>query len=141
MSTAVEKTRRPVSVTLVAALAAAFAVYSLVNAGLAFESGDEERIPDAVFNAVRGVSLLVVAFGAFRLHAWGWAGFMTWAVIGLTHQILRYLFFEDPNFADMAINTFAVLALTPIDVQIAFGLRHTENVQLARPTRNPVDRD
>lgn len=129
------------SVTLVAALAAAVALYSLVNAGLAIESGEDDRVADAVFNAVRGVGLLAVAFGAFRLRPWGWAGFMAWAVIGLTHQILRYLFFEDPNFADMAINTFAVLALSPIDVQIAFGLRHTENVQLARPTRNPVDRD
>ena len=141
MNATAQKTRRPVSVTLVAGLAAAFAIYSLVNAGLAIESGEDDRVPDAVFNAVRGAGLLVVAFGAFRLRAWGWAAFMTWAVVGLTHQILRYLFFEDPNFADMAINAFAVLALSPIDVQIAFGLRHTENVQLARPTRNPVDRD
>ena len=27
----------------------------------------------------------------------------------------------------MAINTFAVLALSPLDVQIAFGLEHTES--------------
>jgi len=39
----------------------------------------------------------------------------------------------------MAINTFVVLALSPLDVQVAFGLRHTENVQLGRPSRNPVD--
>ena len=63
------------------------------------------------------------------------------AVIGLTHQILRYLFFEDTNYVDMAINTFAVLALSPLEVQVAFGLRHTRNVQLARPTRNPIDSD
>ena len=129
------------AVTLVAALAAGFAVYSLVNAGLAIESGDEDRVPDAAFNIVRGVGLLAAAVGAFRLRPWGWAIFMTWAVIGLTHQILRYLFFEDPNYVDMAINTFAVLALSPLEVQIAFGLTHTRNVHLARPTRNPVDRD
>jgi hypothetical protein len=41
----------------------------------------------------------------------------------------------------MAVSAFAVLALSPLDVQIAFGLRYTENVQLGRPTRNPVDRD
>jgi hypothetical protein len=74
------------------------------------------------------------------LRAWAWAAFMTWAVIGLTHQILRYLFFGDTNYADMAINTLAVLALSPLDVQIAFGLRHTQDVQLDRPTRNPLDR-
>ena len=65
---------------------------------------------------------------------------MTWAVIGLTNQILRALFFENPDYLDMAINTFAVLALSPLEVQIAFGVRHTENVQLSRATRNPLDR-
>ena len=40
----------------------------------------------------------------------------------------------------MAIGTFAVLALSPLEVQVAFGVRHTENVQLSRPTRNPLDR-
>ena len=133
--------RRPVSVTLVALLAAGFAVYSLVSAGVAIESREEDRIPEAVFNGVRGVGLLVAAVGSFRLRPWGWAVFMSWAVIGLTNEILRYLFFEDPNYADMAINTFAVLALSPLEVQIAFGLRHTRNVELNRPTRNPVDRD
>ena len=129
------------AVTLVAALAAGFAVYSLVNAGLAIESGEDDRVPDAAFNIVRGVGLLAAAVGALRLRPWGWAIFMSWAVIGLTHQILRYLFFEDPNYLDMAINTFAVLALSPLEVQIAFGLTHTRNVHLERPTRNPVDRD
>ena len=136
-----DKRRRPMAVTLVAALAAGFAVYSLVNAGLAIESGDDDRLPDAAFNIVRGVGLLAAAVGALRLRPWGWAIFMSWAVIGLTHQILRYLFFEDPNYVDMAINTFAVLALSPLEVQIAFGLTHTRNVHLKRPTRNPVDRD
>ncbi len=139
MSARADRQRRPVSVTLVALLAAGFAIYSLVNGGLALERGDEDRLPDAVFNLVRGVGLLVAAFGAFRLRAWGWAAFMTWAVIGLTHQILRHFFFGDANYADMAINTFAVLALSPLEVQVAFGLRHTENVQLTRPTRNPLD--
>ena len=126
--------------TLVAALAAAFAVYSLVNAGLAIESGEEDRLPEAAFNIARGLFLLAAAVGAIRLRPWGWAVFMSWAVIGLTTEILRYVFFDDPNFADMAINTFAVLALSPLEVQIAFGLRHTRNVELNRPTRNPVDR-
>jgi FtsH-binding integral membrane protein len=137
---AAAKRKRPVSVTLVAALAAGFAVYSLVTAGLAIESGEDDRVLDAAFNIARGVFLLAAAVGAFRLRAWGWAVFMTWAVIGLTHHILRYLFFEDPNYLDMAINTFAVLALSPLEVQIAFGLTHTRDVQLNRPTRNPVDR-
>jgi hypothetical protein len=66
---------------------------------------------------------------------------MTWAVVGMTHQILRALVIGDPNYVDMAVNTFAVLALSPLEVQIAFGLRHTQDVRLERPTRNPLDRD
>jgi hypothetical protein len=138
---AAEKRRRPGSVSLVALLATAFAAYSLAYGVLAVRTGEEERLADGVLHLVVGAATLIAAVGAFRLRPWGWATFMTWAVVGLTHQILRYLFFDDPNFADMAVNAFAVLALSPIEVQIAFGLRHTENVELARPTRNPVDRD
>ncbi len=128
------------AVTLVALLAIAVALYSLASGALDLRSGEEDRLDAAIFHIVFGLGALTAAVGAFLMRPWGWAAFMIWAVIGLTHQILRYLFFEDPNYADMAINTFAVLALSPLDVQIAFGLRHTENVQLARATRNPVDR-
>jgi len=135
-----ERSKRPVSVTLVAALAAGVAIYSLVHGVLVLRGGEDERLADGIFHLALGLGALAAAFGAFRLRPWAWAVFMTWAVIGLTHQILRYLFLEDPNYADMAINTFAVLALSPLEVQIAFGLRHTENVEFARPTRNPLDR-
>jgi hypothetical protein len=129
-----------VSVTLVAALAAGVAVYSLVYGVLALQGGEEDRLADGIFHVALGLGALGAAIGAMLLRPWAWAVFMTWAVIGLTHQILRYLFLGDPNYADMAINTFAVLALSPLEVQIAFGLRHTENVELTRPTRNPLDR-
>jgi cell division protein FtsW (lipid II flippase) len=150
MSTQAARPKRPVSVTLVAVLALAVAVYSAAYGVLAVYSaaygvlavrGDpsSERLADGVFHLALGVGALAAGLGAFRMRPWGWAVFMTWAVIGLTHQILRYLFFGDPNYADMAINTFVVLALSPLDVQVAFGLRHTEKVQLGRPSRNPVD--
>jgi predicted membrane channel-forming protein YqfA (hemolysin III family) len=132
--------RRPVSVTLVALLALGLAVYSVVFGVVAIRSGEDDRLLDAVFHLALGAGALLAAVGSFRLAPWGWTALMTWAVVALTHQILRYLFFDDPNFADMAVSTFAVLALSPLDVQIAFGLRHTENVQFGRPTRNPVDR-
>lgn len=128
------------SVTVVAVLAVGVGVYGLVYGVLAVRSGEEDRLADGVFHVALGLGALIAGAGAFRLRPWAWAAFMTWAVIGLTHQILRYLFFGDPNYADMAINTFAVLALSPLEVQIAFGLRHTQNVQLGRPTRNPLDR-
>lgn len=135
-----ELSKRPVSVMLVAALAAGVAIYSLVRGVLVLRGGEDEQLADGIFHLALGLGASAAAFGAFRLRPWAWAVFMTWAVIGLTHQILRYLFLGDPNYADMAINTFAVLALSPLEVQIAFGLRHTENVEFARPTRNPLDR-
>jgi hypothetical protein len=134
------KRKRPLSVTLVAVLAVGVAAYSLLVGILDVQSGEDDRLPNGIFHLVFAVGALAAGLGAFRLRAWGWAAFMSWAVIGLTHQILRYLFFEDPNYLDMAINTFAVLALSPLEVQVAFGLRYTENVQLGRPTRNPLDR-
>jgi hypothetical protein len=131
--------KRPISVTLVAILALAVAVYTIAHGVLSVRRGDPALVAEGVVYLIIGLGALVASFGAFRMRPWGWATFMTWNVIALTHQVLRYLFFDDPNYADMAINTFVVLALSPLEVQIAFGLRHTENVQLARPTRNPLD--
>jgi hypothetical protein len=129
------------AVTLVAVLAVAVVVYSVVFGILDLSSGEDDRLAYGIFHLVFAVGALAAGLGAFLLRPWAWALFMSWAVIGLTHQILRYLFFEDTNYVDMAINTFAVLALSPLEVQVAFGLRHTRNAQLARPTRNPLDRD
>lgn len=136
-----DRPRRPVSVTLVAVLAGTVSAYSLTVGALAVESGQDDELVRGIFQLVFGVGTLAAGIGAYRLRSWAWTVFMSWAVIGLTHQLLRSLFLEDPNYADMAINTFAVLALSPLEVQIAFGLRHTNNVQLERPTRNPLDRD
>ena len=138
-ATKVRKERRPVSVELVAVLALGLAIYSVAYGVIAIRDGTPDRIADGIFHVVLGVGALVAAVGSFRLAPWGWTWLMTWAVAALTHQILRYLFFDAPNYVDMAVSAFAVLALSPLDVQIAFGLRHTENVQLKRPTRNPVD--
>lgn len=133
--------KRPAAVTLVAVLAVGVAVYSFIYGVLAVQAGEPDLLAEGIFRLALGVGALAAALGALRLQPWAWAAFMTWAVIGLTHQILRYLFFGDPNYADMAINTFAVLVLSPLGVQVAFGLRYTQNVQLTRPSRNPLDRD
>jgi len=141
MSVLATTRNRPISVTLVAVLAIVVAVYSLASGGLTLRGGQDDQFWDGIFHLGLGVVVLAAAVGAFLTLSWGWVAFMTWAVVGLSHQILRYLFFEDPNFADMAVNAFAVLALSPADVQIAFGLRHTQNVDFSRATRNPVDGD
>ena len=49
---------------------------------------------------------------------------MTWAVIGLTHQLLRHFFYGDASYPMLAVDTLVVLALTPLDIQVAFGVRH-----------------
>ena len=66
---------------------------------------------------------LAIGRGAFRMARWSWAAFMTWAVIGLTHQLLRHFFYTDANYVVMAVDAVSVLALTPLDIQIAFGVR------------------
>ncbi len=140
MEARAESLKRPAAVSLVTLLAVAVAAYSAVYGVLAVRGDpDAERLADGVFHLALGLGALVAGLGAFLMRPWGWAVFMTWAVIGLTHQILRYMFFGDPNYADMAINTFVVLALSPLDVQVAFGLRHTDNVELGRASRNPID--
>lgn len=133
--------KRPLAVTLVALLALGVAVYSLVAGALAIKGGRPDGLAGAIFYLAFGLGVFVAAGGAFRLRSWAWTAFMTWAVIGLTHQLIRYFFYDAPNYVDMAINTFAVLAMSPLEVQVAFGVRHPRNVDLTRPTRNPLDRD
>ena len=64
---------------------------------------------------------------------------MTLAVVGLTHQLLRHFFYDHPSYLNLALIAVVVFALTPLDVQIAFGVRPPRNVLLAKGTRNPID--
>lgn len=134
--------KRPVAVTLVAMLAFAVAAYYLVYGGVVLaDANTDERLGTGIVNVGYGVFALLIGIGSLGMRRWAWQAFMTWAVIGLTLQILRHFFYDDANYVGMAINTFAVLALTPRDTQVAFGVRLPENVELAQPTRNPLDRD
>lgn len=135
--------RRPPAVTFVAALAIAVGLYYLVDGGIALADAgaDDERLARSIFQMALGVLALVIAFGAFFMVRWAWALFMSWAIIGLTTQIVRHFFYEDANYVGMAINAFVVFALTPRDTQVAFGVRPPENADLTRSTRNPIDRD
>jgi hypothetical protein len=131
-----------VAVTFVGVLALAVGIYHVVDGAIELSrGGDRSQLTGAAIELALGLLAIVIALGALRVRRWAWTAFMAWAAIGLTHQLIRHFFFEDPNYLSMALNTVAVLALTPLDVQIAFGVRLPRNVQLDRPTRNPIDLD
>jgi hypothetical protein len=129
---------RPTAVTIVVALAILAGGYFIVDGALTL-SDDTDKLVDGGLAIGLGVIALVIAFGALRMRAWAWKLFMTVAVVGLTIQILRHFAFGDPRYARMALNAFIVFALTPRDVQVAFGIRPPPNADLTQPTRNPLD--
>jgi hypothetical protein len=131
--------KRPVAVTLVGALALGVGAYHVVHGVLALaHGGDASRLAEGAFVLALGVLAVVIGFGALRMERWAWAAFMTWAVVGLTDELLRHFFYGNPTYMAMALQTVTVLVLTPLDVQIAFGARPPRNVILAETT-HPVD--
>jgi hypothetical protein len=137
-------TKRPASVSIVTFLAIVVAGYSFFEAGRTLReagSDDTRELLDGAMQIGLGVLALAIAYGAFRMRPWAWKLFMVWAVVGLTTQLLRYFSFGDPEYVRLAVSAFVVFALTPRDVQVAFGIRPPPNAQLARTTRNPLDRD
>ena len=136
--------KRPVSVTVVTVLALLAGGYLLVDTALDLrhvDRHDTHAIAAGALEGALGLVALAIAVGALLVRPWAWKLFMTLAVVGLTVQILQYFSFGDPDFARMAIYAFAVFALTPRDVQVAFHIRLPPNVDLGRTTRNPLDRD
>jgi hypothetical protein len=133
-------TRRPIAVTFVGALALLVGTYHAVDGVVVLVNGaDANELAEAAFDLALGMLAIAIGGGALRMKRWAWAAFMTWAVIGLTHQLLRHFFYGNPNYLAMAVDTIAVLALTPVDVQIAFGVRPPRNVTLDHVPRNPID--
>jgi len=131
--------KRPAAATLVGLLALAIGVYSVVDGAIGLaDGGDDSSLAGAAFEIGFGVLAIGICNGALRMRRWAWAAFMTLAVIGMTHQLLRNFFYDHPNYLSLAFTTFAVFALTPLDVQIAFAVRPPRNVIL-EPTRNPID--
>jgi hypothetical protein len=131
--------KRPVGVTFVGVLALAVGAYDAIDGVVVLvNGGDGSKLSEGAFELALGLLAIAIARGVFRIRRWAWAALMTWAVIGLTHQLLRHFFYSDPNYAAMGLNTLVVLALTPLDVQIAFGVRPHRSVLLDRPAQNPV---
>lgn len=140
-SAAATRPDRPTAVVIVVALAIVVGCWEIGSGIYALTQDKDSRVWGGAISVVLGLLLLVSAGGAWQVRRWAWAAFMTIAVVGLTHQLLRHFVFEDPNYISMAFNTIVVLVLTPLDVQYAFGVRPPRNVDLARPTRNPLDVD
>jgi hypothetical protein len=132
--------KRPVPVTLVAALIIAVGVYNVVDGMVVLvNGGDNSKLAEGAFEVAFGVFVIAIGNGALRMRRWAWAAFMTLAVVGLTQELLRHFFYDHPSYLNLALIALVVFALTPLDVQIAFGVRPPRNVLLEKATRNPID--
>jgi hypothetical protein len=131
--------RRPVAVTLVGLLAVGVGLYHAVDGIIILtRGGSASKLSEGAVDLALGVLALAIGRGAFRMARWSWAAFMTWAVIGLTHQLLRHFFYTDANYVVMAVDAVTVIALTPLDIQIAFGVRSPPKLVLDRGSQDLV---
>jgi hypothetical protein len=125
--------RRPIAVTLVGLLAVGVGLYHAADGIVVLTNGGStSKLAEGAVDLALGVLALAIGRGAFRMARWSWAAFMTWAVIGLTHQLLRHFFYTDVNYLAMAVDAVSVIALTPLDIQIAFGVRPPPKLLLDR---------
>ena len=123
--------RRPVAVTLVAVLVLAVGGYEIGHGVLVLvRGGSPSFLAEGAFDLVMGGVAIAIGVAAVRMRRWSWVALMTWALVGIVHQLLRHFFYDHPDYLTMALNTFVVLVLTPLDVQIAFGTRPPRNVAL-----------
>jgi len=130
--------KRPIAVTFVGVLALLVGAYHAADGiNVLVGGGDASSLVGGAIEVALGVIAIAIAFGAWRMRRWAWAAFMTWAVVSLLNQLLRHFFYTDPSYVVMALDIVAVLVLTPLDVQIAFGVRPSRNVNLNEPS--PVD--
>lgn len=123
--TVVTRAPRPVPVSIFALLALAYAAFLTVHGVLTLveAEGEREALVEGAVELGSAVLALAVCVGAMRVKRWAWVVFMSWAVFGLTLQLLRTFFFEDPVYWRLALLTVAVFLLTSPEMQIAFRVR------------------
>ena len=132
--------RRPTAVLFVAALGLAIGAYHAVHAVIVLvDRESSSTVAEGAFDLALGLLAIAIAFAALRMRRWAWVAFMLWALTGLVHQLLRHFFYDDPDYVAMALDALAVLVLTPLDVQIAFGVRPPRNVTLEPAVAHPDD--
>jgi hypothetical protein len=132
--------RRPVAVTLVAVLALAVGAYEIGHGVLVLvREASPSLLAEGALDLVLGGVAIAIGVAALRMRRWSWVALMSWALVGLVHQLLRRFFYDNPDYLTMALNTVVVLVLTPLDVQIAFGARPPRNVALE--SRHSIELD
>jgi hypothetical protein len=111
--------------------------YHVVHAiAVLIDRESSSRVAEGALDLALGVLAIAIALAALRMRRWAWVAFMTWALVGLVHQLLRHFFYDDPDYVAMALDVVAVLVLTPLDIQIAFGVRPPRNVALKPASRH-----
>jgi hypothetical protein len=132
--------RRPAAVTFVALLGLILGGYHVAHAIVVLvDGGSSSKVTEAGIDLVLGLLAVAIALAALRMRRWAWVAFMGWALLGLVHQLLRHFFYDHPDYLAMALDGVAVLVLTPLDVQIAFGVRPHRNVALEPASRHPSE--
>jgi hypothetical protein len=134
------RARRPAAVLFVALLGLVVGGYHVAHAiAVLIDRESSSKVAEGALDLALGLLAIAIALAALRMRRWAWAAFMTWALLGLVHQLLRHFFYDNPDYVAMALDAFAVLVLTPIDVQIAFGVRPPRNVALEPVSRHPSE--
>jgi hypothetical protein len=132
--------RRPTAVLFVALVGLVLGGYHVAHAiAVIVDRENSSSIAEGAFDLGIGLLAIAIAVAALRMRRWAWVAFMTWALVGLVHQLLRHFFYDHPDYVAMALDAFAVLLLTPLDVQIAFGVRPSRNVALESASTDPGD--
>jgi hypothetical protein len=133
--------QRPSAATIVAIVALAYAILMTVSGVLTLlgADGDDGELFAGAWDLFFAAATLLAAAGAWRVATWAWVLFMVLAAWALTINLLRDFFYGDARYLPLALGTLVVFLLTPLDVQVAFGVRPPPNVQLDSPTRNPLD--
>lgn len=135
---AVRSNRRPVAVTFVALLGLGVGGYHVAHGVQVIVDGERSsKLAEGVLDLALGLLAIAIAVAALRMRRWAWVAFMAWGLLGLIHQLLRHFFYDNADYLAMALDTLAVLVLTPLDVQIAFGVRTPRNVAPEPAARHP----